>query len=331
MQKKYWLTAIIIPAVCVFVYWFIAWYFASKALYPAWSGQSFDSCSQSRKENWGPMACDASVRKQLVFKDISFVSANGYALSGWFYAVADNRNRQIVQAEPIATIRGRAGSRAVFFIHGGGADRREGLRYVAYFLSRGFDYYLVDLGCHGRSPCAQEGLSFGDREHRDVLAIYRGLRKKYTTLIAYGTSVGATSILVALPDMPDLSAVIAENPMYGVKRFFQDTPAKPGFFPPFYMDYISNVIFERGRFDGLATPANSLRTGIEQPIFFMHGQKDDLIPVQHSRELCQLHAAQKRFWISAEGHHARIKNYDSARWYIEMDAFLNARYTGCND
>lgn len=56
-------------------------------------------------------------------------------------------------------------------------------------------------------------MTYGQRESRDVLSAYLYLAGKYEKLYAMGTSVGAASILIALPEMPKLAGVIAENPM----------------------------------------------------------------------------------------------------------------------
>ncbi|HMZ37785.1 MAG TPA: alpha/beta hydrolase, partial [Leptospiraceae bacterium] len=67
------------------------------------------------------------------------------------------------------------------------------------------------------------------------------LKPLYPRVYAMGTSVGATSILIALPGMAELSAVIAENPMFSFQRFVDETPAAPSFLPGWFKFLVVSI------------------------------------------------------------------------------------------
>jgi uncharacterized protein len=190
-------------------------------------------------------------------------SLQGYELPGWLIGAEENGM-------------GRAQG-AILLVHGGGSDRREVTRHVRYFLGRRLDVLTLDLGCSGEAPCPVPGLSYGHRESRDVLSAHLYLESRYEKVYAMGSSVGATSILVALPEMPQLAGVIAENPMASFQRLIQETPASRSI-PRAFTRLLIHVTMLRGRFDGQLSPEHSLRLAKRTPVYFVHSMRDELVP-----------------------------------------------------
>ncbi|MCB1307475.1 MAG: alpha/beta hydrolase [Leptospiraceae bacterium] len=326
----------------------VAYVFTNKALYPAWA-MGFTDCPESREAGWGPNCGNVRLQNNYIFEELSIPSANGTNVPAWYFPAAANANVDRTQHwSPLnvtsdealqenaavlefyrnlkpgtgPAVRYPNGRYAAFFVHGGGADRRQGYRYVPFFTQRGIDFYVFDMICHGEADCPVQGLSFGQREHRDVLAVYRHLADRYQGIVATGTSVGATALLVALPDMPRVRAVIVENPMIGIGDFVRDTPAAPALFPDWYRKVLLSVLLTRGRFDGLATASNSLGVGLNTPILFIHSQQDSLNPWQHSVTLHDLHAGPAELWLLQSGGHSRLWNANPELFERRMSAFL---------
>lgn len=174
-------------------------------------------------------------------------------------------------------------------------------RFVRFFLGRKLDVLTVDLGCHGEAPCPVPGMTYGHRESRDVLSAYRYLADtdRYQKVYAMGTSVGAAAILIALPEMPRLAGVIAENPMASFPRLIMETPAAPPV-PGWFKRLLAGLTMPRGRFDGLLSAENSLRLANATPIYFIHSKADKVVPVRHSRELAELYSGPKTTWFSGQ-------------------------------
>jgi len=287
-------------------------YYTGALLHPAWQGRKLDFCDADLAKYWGSGCGNLRAQNSIQFREIKIPSLNGYDLPGWFVPVQDNKKT--------------AARGAVFLIHGGGSDRREEVKYVEYFINNYFDVYMMDMGCSGEAPCPVAGLSFGARESKDVLSIYFYLAKQYRTLIAMGTSVGATSILISLPAMPAVNAVIAENPMFSFQRFVMETPASPPFIPAWYKKLIIGATELRGVFDGLASSESSLKLVSSTPIFFIHSEKDALIPAQHSRDLFAMYGGPKSLWISPVGEHASVWNVDPKNYETRLTEFLRSQH-----
>lgn len=299
----------------------VGYYFTSLALHPAWR-LTLEECPEKRQD-WGKGCGNAETNGEFIVSQVEFpaVAAGGVATPAWKLLAADNRGR--VAPPPAGAFR-PGGKWAAVFFHGGGADRREAYRYARYYLSRGVDYYMPDLVCHGRSACAEnDGLSFGARESRSVLNVHAGLRAAgYTNLIFMGTSIGANSLLIALPEMPDLRAVVAENPMFSTERFVLDTSAAPAFFPGPYRLFLAHLLAWRGEFPEDEGAAKRIGGLAGPPVFFIHSKEDQLIPYTHTPALHEIYGGPKELWISETGAHARVWNVNPADYESRLDVFL---------
>ena len=189
------------------------WFAGNQLLYPSWSGATKDlsRCPPVLAAVWGEGCGNLRLTRALQFREIAVPSLNGYDLPGWLIGAADNRREPAIGA--------------ILLVHGGGSDRREVTRHASFFLDRRLDVLTVDLGCHGEAPCPVPGLSYGERESQDIVSAYLYLAGRYQRVLAMGSSVGAASVLIALPAMPKLAGVIAENPMASFERLIRETPA----------------------------------------------------------------------------------------------------------
>lgn len=282
------------------------WYYTGQLLYPSWRAKDLSICDERTTFYWGKACGNVRTSGDFPFEELRIRSLNGTELHGW----------RLPAPRPAA--------QAVIMVHGGGSDRRELIRYAPLFLARGIDVFLFDMSCHGESPCAVPGLSFGHRESRDVQSVYAHVTARpYTRVYAMGTSVGAASILIALPLMPRLAGIIAENPMHSFQRFVFETPAAPSFLPAWFKHLVVQLTYRRGKFDGASTAANSVALPGTVPIFFLHSKNDDLIPWQHSQLLFDAYSGPKRLWFSDKGRHAAIWNSDKEEYESRLLKFLD--------
>lgn len=179
------------------------------------------------------------------------------------------------------------------------------------------------LGCHGEAPCSVYGLSYGERESQDVRAAYDYLAGIHRTVYAFGSSVGASSIFVALPDLPQLAGVIAENPIYSFRRLIKEAPeaqAAPGWFS----DLLINVALWRGRFDGLMSPAAALSGArANVPILLIHSTEDRTVSYTHTQQLADLYSGPKTVWLPDHGSHAAVWDVNQTEYEQRVASFLS--------
>jgi alpha-beta hydrolase superfamily lysophospholipase len=286
------------------------WFASNQLLFPTWRGATRDLsvCSPETAKYWGVGCGNLRSTHQFKFREVRLSSVNGYELPGWLIGTAENG-------------KGRARG-AIMLIPAGGSDRREETRFIQFFLGQNLDVLALDLGCQGEAPCPVPGMTYGQRESRDVLSAYLYLTEKYDKVYAMGSSVGAASILISLPEMPKLTAAIAENPMVSFQQLIKDAPESQSM-PGSFVDLLIKVAMWRGQFDGLISPEHSLRLAKTTPVYFIHSRMDQVVSYTQTQELAELYAGPKTVWFPEKGSHAAIWDADHADYEKRLTDFLN--------
>ena len=216
--------------------------------------------------------CRNMIRKinEKGFERVYTQSFDGLKLTGRYYHVNDD-------APLIIMFHGYTGTPSRDFC--GGAD---------ICLSSGYNALLIEMRAH----CGSEGhvISFGINERRDVLswveyAVNRfGKDKK---MLIVGISMGAATVLMSgalgLPE--NVKGIIADCPYaYPEKiiRYVAEAQHLPiNLLFPFLR--LGAKIF--GRFDLLSADPVSAVKDLKIPVMIMHGEDDDLVPCEMSKEI----------------------------------------------
>ena len=289
----------------------IIWMASNQLLYPSFKGipRHFTDCSPEGEKLWGKGCGNLRITKQFKFNEITVPSTNGYPLPGWLIRSAEN---------------GYGGAKgAIMLVHGGGGDRREETNYIAYFLKRQLDVLTFDLSCSGEASCPVPGLTYGARESRDVFSVYLYLTARYDNIYAMGTSMGASAILIGMPQMPNLTAVIAENPMASFRKLIIETPASRSA-PAWFLDAMLKVTMLRGKFDDLQSAETSLKLINHIPILFIQSKKDQIIPFESTQKLAIVYHGPKTLWLADEGDHAAVWNAAPSLYERQLTIFLDS-------
>lgn len=283
------------------------WSFSSSLLYPSWQVEGITTCDQAWRQTWGPDCGNLRQNNTHPFRELKTLTPDGLRLGGW----------QIDGGE------GPYAGWAVLAVHGGGADRREGYRFVEFFTELGMDVVLFDLPCHGESGCAVEGLSFGERESAAALTVYDMVARDHENIVVIGGSVGATSIAMALPTMdPPPRLAVLENGIHSFDRFVHDTPAAPSFLPGWFKSAVGSVARSRGAFVADRSAVEALGEVEGVPILFLHSETDHIVDVGHSRDMHAAYGGPKRLEIFPEGRHSSLWFADQARYANAIRALL---------
>jgi alpha-beta hydrolase superfamily lysophospholipase len=280
---------------------------SNQLLSPSFRGvtKNLSVCKAETEKYFGKACGNLRETHQFAFSEVKIPSLNGYELPGWLVKSADN---------------GKAPPRgAIMLVHAGGSDRREDTRYIAFYLRQGLDVLTFDLGCHGEAPCPIYGMSYGARESRDVLGAYRYLTDRYQKVYAMASSVGAASILIALPEMPKLSGAIAENTSF--QRLIKEAKESRSM-PASLVNLLLKVTMLRGKFDGETSPEHSLQRARNVPVFFIHSKRDTTCAYQQTEDLFNLYKGPKTVWYPDVGEHAAIWDANPAEYEKRVAEFL---------
>jgi uncharacterized protein len=111
------------------------------------------------------------------------------------------------------TVGGRPDRAAVVIVHGLGDSLESYTEHARVLNRRGHTVLLVDLRAHGGSEGRDSTL--GGRERADVRAAARHLRERGLApagIVFMGFSLGSAAVMGAVPDEPDVRAVVLEAP-----------------------------------------------------------------------------------------------------------------------
>lgn len=184
----------------------------------------------------------------------------------------------------------------------------------------GRNILLVDQ----RTSCGSEGnvITFGVNEHKDCLAWVDFAVKQFgpdVKLVLTGISMGASTVLMAagkeLP--PNVVGVLADCGFSSAKKIIKkcagDIHVPANLIYPFIK--LGAKLF--GHFDlEEYTPLEAMKT-CKVPIIFFHGETDDFVPCDMSRELYQACQAPKRLVTTPDAGHGLV-------YVVDNDGYFNA-------
>jgi len=207
------------------------------------------------------------------------------------------------------------GSAAVVMVHGRASARDDGpaMSVAAALAGHGYDVLLFDIRAHGTS--GGDRYTMGQRETRDVAGAVRYLQAErgVTEVAGYGTSMGASTLLNAAGDLPEIKAYVLDSAFADLSMLWQKELPRASGLPSFFIPGISLVarLFFDTDLDG-NKPVESMPALDERPVFLIHSEGDPTIPVEHAYMLQKAGADNTRMqtWIApGEGHTAAYQNH----------------------
>lgn len=154
----------------------------------------------------------------LVYEDVQFPARDGVRLSGWFVPAADPARRK---GATVILVHGwpwnRLGNAAEDILASFSASAPVDLLRLAYGLHQdGFHLLMFDLRNHGESA-AVPPVTFGQQEVQDLLGALAYVENRPETdsqrLAVLGFSMGANTLLYALPLAAQIKAAVAVQPV----------------------------------------------------------------------------------------------------------------------
>jgi fermentation-respiration switch protein FrsA (DUF1100 family) len=224
-------------------------------------------------------------------------------------------------------------------VHGGGRDRRAFLRHVPLFHAEGYDVLLFDLSEHGVSDGHGLGFTFGLREKEDVKAAVKWMRevKRLPKVVLLGTSVGASSSIMAAAEDQTVDAVIAENPVACAEDFaiFHIKKLMENYAPnltnsiwlrPFYTLIARTLLWRMGALFGYTRPYQLVDKISPRPILLMHGTCDDIVPFSHSQLLFERAKEPKQLWMAKDAWHCALYDQHPDLYRLKIHQFLDTHF-----
>ena len=216
--------------------------------------------------------------------------------------------------------------KTIILVHGyRSTSTRDFSTAVKMYMNFGFNVLLCDQRCSGRS----EGriITFGVKEHRDVLSWVDLIKNKYNTenIVLDGISMGATTVLLASEKAPKcVKRIVADcgftSPVeiikYVGKKYFKLNAT-------LILPILNLLCLIFGRFSiyNIST-IDSLKNS-DIPVLFVHGAADDFVPCEMSQRTYDSIIERARIIIVEGAGHGLSYFVDTERVENELKSFLN--------
>jgi fermentation-respiration switch protein FrsA (DUF1100 family) len=247
----------------------------------------------------------------LEYEDITFPSREDHMiLHGWFLPSPESEQ-------------------VIIMLHGAESNRTDpdinAMGIAVKLVASGYNVLMFDFRGHGESE--GERLSAGYHEIKDLWGAVDFVQERgFEKIGVLGFSMGAATALMGAAEEPDIDCVIADSSfadMGGImEREFTNRTRFPGYF-------ITPVLFMIKIMYGVdfteVKPVEYVPKIAPRPILFIHGEKDDFVPLEHARRLYE--ASQNpadALWIVPGAEH--VKGYiTSPEEYINrITAFFDS-------
>lgn len=181
-----------------------------------------------------------------------------------------------------------------------------------------------------RTSCGSEGsvISFGINEHRDCLAWIDFAVKQFgpdVKLVLTGISMGASSVIMAAgkPLPENVVGVLADCGFSSapkiIKKCAADLKLPPNVIYPFIK--LGAKLF--GHFDlEEYSPMEALKT-CKIPVIFFHGETDDFVPCDMSREMYHACTSPKKLVTIPDAGHGLVYVKDNETYFQAVIEFFN--------
>ena len=245
----------------------------------------------------------------LEYQDVSFPSRDGLTLRGWWLEGSDD-------SPVIVVVHGSGGNRA------DPAERMLGI--VKDLVDHGYSVLTFDMRGHGESD--GDHISAGLYEKNDLLGAIdyirgRGVESKIGIL---GFSMGAAVCLMTAPESEEIGAVVADAAYADIVSMIESEFAERSDLPKFFIPIILSMTRTIYDVDFTAIKPEEAVKQTSAPVFIIHGEQDEMVPVEHADRLKE--ASQNpdsRLWILPEAQHANSYLVGPTEYKEQVTSFFD--------
>ena len=227
----------------------------------------------------------------LEYEEITFKSADGIKLNGWF--LPNNKTR--------ATI---------IVMHGYPADKAN-LLGIAEFLAKDFNVFLLDFRNFGKSEGKYTTAGYLEKNDLSGAISYLEKEKNITKIGLYGFSLGGAVALMVPHN--NVKAIVTDS-AYAKLSHMVEHMYRIFFilkYPLIYLTKLYGILFLKMDLDDV-NPVDNIKS-IKVPILLVHAERDSQIPVN---EAYLLHNASKKseLWIVENADHGMTHSINPEKY-----------------
>lgn len=213
------------------------------------------------------------------YESVSFLSGDGVQLTGWWLPSAGTPKGTVIH------------------FHGNAQNMTTHVQFAEWLPDKGYNLFVFDYRGYGKS----EGTPTRVGLVRDGLAALRTVSQRADVdldrLFIWGQSLGGTVALQTMmrSEIPVRAALIDSTFSSHGKIASDKMKALPWFLQPLRL---FRPLFISSGFDA----KDAVKRLPDLPLYFIHGERDPIIPFSHSQRLHELSPESKLWIIPGAGH-----------------------------
>lgn len=320
-RKRVARTFCVIVVVVIVLYFVLVNFLVSAALVPSFM-QKLEAFERITEESYAAQVqtSDIKVNRQLTLnateewlqtaecQKISAQTEDGYALIAAEFPVTENSHKWVL------------------ILHGYTGWKEEMYPFAYWYHEQGYHVIVPDLRCQGESEGDFIGMGWTDHYDCKLWIDYILSQDANAEIVLHGQSMGAAAALMMSGDEElsmNIDAVISDcaytdaYSMFGekIKDWFH-LPAFP------LVDTACLMLRMRGGYDLKAASAINAVRNSSIPTLFIHGDMDDMISVQMSKDLYDAAGCEKELLIIEGAGHAQAHEKDPEAYFGTIQIFL---------
>jgi fermentation-respiration switch protein FrsA (DUF1100 family) len=238
-------------------------------------------------------ALDPQTYAGMDFERARFVTTDGILLDGWYVPSPKAKD-------------------CVVICHGLGANKGNFFAFVTLFYHQGYNVLIFDFRGHGDSGGHTSG--FGLLEDQDVLAAVHWLKTTHPDeaehIYGLGSSMGAAALLRASCRTREIEAIILDS-CFASADFLAQQRARtlPGVGPLFARITMAFMSVQLGESLWNLAPVEDINQLHGRPVFLIHAQHDEVIPLANEERLYAAAREPKEQWVATGTHSNVLTNH----------------------
>lgn len=214
-------------------------------------------------------------------------------------------------------------------LHGYTGWKEEMYPFAAWYNQKGYHVIVPDMRCQGESQGDFIGMGWTDRKDNMLWIDYILEQDPEAEIVIHGQSMGASAALMMTgeEDLPEnVKAVISDCAFTDAYTMFQDKLKEWFHLPAFPILDTANLMLQlRGGYNLKDASALDAVKKSSTPTLFIHGDQDEMISVEMSRELYEEAVCPKELLIVEGAGHAQAQDKDPEAYYGAVEEFLKDR------
>lgn len=316
LKKKWFIIVFVIFSLLISIGYGVGTYFVNYALSPS------SNSDQREIDESDEVQLANDVEKQIV------QNQNKETIKGLNFS--EKTKPMIISSEDSLRLRGQYldhenSHRWVILVHGYKSSNENMMSYGSEYYDNGYNVVLPDNRAHGKSDGTYIGMGWLDKD--DIACWVNWVIEKdpQAQIILHGVSMGGATVMMASGDrLPQVVGYIEDCGYSSVWDIFASELDKRFSLPTFLVLDISNFIAKiKAGYDFKEASSVDQIQKANQPMLFIHGAKDDFVPLEMVYEVYDAYPTTKELYIVEEAGHAQSKDYDVKAYWNKVFDFID--------